>query len=104
MSKNPWLTDAATGATGATYEIHTVADFLLVPEARRRICLREFHSWMAIQDGMTDLICSVGDTIGTPVPREALRWRNEVFKWHDDGKAVIAVQMNECESDRTDPS
>lgn len=45
--KSPWLADAAKGATGETYEIRTVEDFFKVPEERRRICLREFHSWMS---------------------------------------------------------
>lgn len=92
---NPWLAKADDGATGATYEIRTVTDFLMVPESRRRICLREFHSWMAIQEGLTDLFCAVGDALETPVPREALHWRNDVFRWIDDGKATVSVR---CES------
>lgn len=93
MAKNPWLADAKRGATGATYELRTVADFFKVPEARRRICLREFHSMMAIQEGTTALLCAAGDALHTPISPNDLHWQMDVFRWVDDGKATISVQM-----------
>ena len=95
MKRSPWSGSAATGATGETYEIRVIADFLNVPQSRRRICLREFHSWLAIQEDMKQLICAAGDALNTPVPPDALHWRNEVFRWVDDGKATITVRLEE---------
>src|SRR5688572_8587838 len=86
--RNPWLASAAKGATGGAFEIRTVADFLKVPEERRRICLREFHSWMAMGQGVRDLLLAVGDSMQTPIPPEAITFRTDVFRWHDDGKAT----------------
>jgi hypothetical protein len=95
--KNPWLAAASIGATGNTYKIRTVTDFFLVPEDRRRICLREFHAWMAIQEGITALILAMSDTLDVGVKPEHLHWRNEVFRWVDDGKASIGVEIQEME-------
>lgn len=61
--ENPWLANAADGATGETYEIRTVVDFLKVPAARRRICLREFHASLALQEGITALLCAASDSL-----------------------------------------
>ena len=98
MTKNPRLDDAAAGATHQTYEIRTVADFLKVPEARRRICLREFHSWLDIQASITNLLCVASETINgadDALKPENIRWQNQAFNWNDDGKATISVQMVE---------
>lgn len=96
--KNPWLADAAIGATGETYEIRTVADFLKVPTERRRICLREFHSWLDIQKSMIDLLCAASDALDGGLKPEHFTWRNEVFRWVDDGKAVMSVTMEPPQS------
>jgi hypothetical protein len=93
VKKNSWLASASKGATHQRYEIRTVTDFFKVPEDRRRICLREFHSWLAIQEGVTALLTAAGDSMETPIPPDAIHWHNEVFTWIDDGKATIGVQM-----------
>lgn len=95
MSESPWLSDAAKGATGQTYEIRTVADFMKVPESRRYVCLREFHSWLSIQVSIVELFMAVADGMGTPLPSDAIQMQEpDVFRWHDDGKATVSVHLN----------
>jgi hypothetical protein len=84
---NPWLQDADVGATGETYEIRAVADFLKVPESRRYVCLREFHAWLTILEGTRDLLVTCG------VPADAIHPHTDVFRWSDDGKATVSVRM-----------
>ena len=96
MAKSPWSVDAAEHATLKTYEIRTVADFLIVPEERRSVCLREFHSWLAIQEGVTALLLAANDALEGDLKREHLHWQNDVFRWNDDGKACISVEMREA--------
>lgn len=92
--KSPWLADAAIGATGETYELRTVSDFLKVPEDRRYVCLREFHAWLYMQRAVADLICASAASLGETLPRECIHVRNgDVFRWMDDGKAAINVTI-----------
>ncbi len=92
--ESPWSADAEPGKTGATYEIRTVVDFLKVPEARRRICLREFHSWMAMQEGVAALLEATADTLGGDLKAgRDFNFTNDVFAWIDDGAATITVNM-----------
>lgn len=93
MTKSPWLADAAKGATHQTYEIRTVADFLKVPAERRRICLREFDAWCALQEGVTDLLCAASGALDGDLTPADLHWQNEVFRWNDDGEACLSVQI-----------
>jgi hypothetical protein len=92
--KNPWLEDAAKGATGETYEIRTIADFFKVPEARRYVCLREFHAFMTMQEGFVDLLCAAGDALEAPMLRSAIHMQTDVYRWHDDGKATVSIHLH----------
>lgn len=94
-AKNPWQASASQGATHAVYEIRTVADFLKVPEARRRICLREFHSWLGIQADITALLVAASDASGGGLKPENFHWHTDVFRWNDDGEGCISVRMVE---------
>jgi hypothetical protein len=97
MNKSPWLAKASVGATGATYEIRTVADFFKVPESRRRICLREFDAWMAVKEGVSNLITIAGKGA---VTADQFVWHRDVFRWVDDGKATISVEMKPSDPSR----
>jgi hypothetical protein len=89
--KSPWSSDAAVGATMQDYEIRTVADFLKVPEERRYVCLREFHSWLHMQQAVVDLLVACG------AQPEQVRMRNpDLFTWKDDGEATISVTLHEA--------
>lgn len=101
--KSPWSVDASDGATQHTYEIRTVGDFFQVPEERRRICLREFHSWMVIQEGVTALLVAAGASLDTAITTNQLHWENSVFRWMDDGKACISVVMTVAKAAESDP-
>ena len=92
MTKSPWLANAATDATGKTYEIRTVADFLKVPEERRRICLREFNAWLTLIVAVPDLLVAAGASKDSIALREP-----DVFRWRDDGKATMSVEIIESE-------
>ncbi len=89
-SKNPWLADAADGATMESYEIRAISDFLKVPEARRQICLREFDAWMITQEAVLALLEACGAEPGQFQIHDP-----DVFVWHDDGKATMAVEIRE---------
>jgi hypothetical protein len=93
QKKSPWLADAAVGATHQTYEIRTVADFFQVPEDRRRICLREFNAWLMLKEQVTSLLCAASASLDADLKPSDLRWETDVFRWNDDGKAVLSVQM-----------
>ena len=97
--RSPWSVDAATGATGQVFEIRTVADFLKVPEARRRICLREFHAWLHIGQATVDLFEVVGQSLGYESIRDAIAPQYDVFRWHDDGEATVSVQIQTTSAD-----
>lgn len=90
MTVSPWLVDAAVGATGQTYEIRTITDFFRVPDGRRRICLREFHAWLGLQEGVTAMLTAPGPHA---IRADQLQWKNDVFRWSDDGKAIFNVIM-----------
>jgi hypothetical protein len=92
-TKNPWLADASDGATGCTYEVRTVKDFLLIPADRRFIALREFHSWLHVQQAFMDLLLAAAESLGTPIPAESMKFNNDVFRWVDDGKATIGINI-----------
>ena len=94
MAKSPWLADAAKGATGETYEIRTVFDFLKVPEDRRRICLREFHAWLMLHESIQSLIQAGLEAAGAPIQSEAISFRGDCFRWVDDGKAIMTVLIH----------
>jgi hypothetical protein len=88
--KSAWEADAAEGATMRDYEIRAVEDFLKVPESRRCVCLREFHSWLHMQTAVVDLLVACG------AEREQVRMRDPgVFVWKDDGAATISVTLHE---------
>lgn len=96
MTKNPWLADAAVGATGETFEIRTVQDFLKVPEDRRRICLREFDAWLTMQVAVIGLVHAAGDALGMQLPPDTIQMvEPELFRWIDDGLATATVQLLE---------
>jgi hypothetical protein len=99
--KNPWLIAASAGATGKTYEIRTVTDFFLVPEDRRCVCLREFHSWLVIQEGVTGLLTAASSALDGGLKADDLHWQNGVFRWVDDGKGCIGVEMRVLEKQET---
>jgi hypothetical protein len=86
-----WDRDAADGATGRSFEIRTVADFLKVPADRRRVCLREFHVWLAIPEAVMGAVRATAEAMGQPAPE--LRPKLDVFVWHDDGKATASVEI-----------
>lgn len=95
---DPWLADAATGATGQTFEIRSVEDFFKVPEGRRRICLREFHVWMSMLDGMEELFGATRDALGIPAEACGVKGKRDVFVWYDDGLAEARAEMHVEES------
>jgi hypothetical protein len=69
------------------YEICTVADFLKVPVERRRACLRDFATWLDIQEPLLRLMEAAGAEPGQFV------FRNEIFVWIDDGKREMKVEI-----------
>jgi hypothetical protein len=94
MSKSPWLIDPATGATGETYEIRAVEDFFNVPAERRRVCLREFHSWMAVLEEFPIILAEVD-----PELMKAIHIKRDVFRWHDDGKGAVVSSIHISQAD-----
>ena len=96
---NPGLEDAEKDATHQVYEIRTIQDFFTVPSDRRRICLREFHAWMMMQEETTTIVCATAERIAEPgsLKPSDLHWHNEVYRWSDDGKATITVQIKVME-------
>jgi hypothetical protein len=98
--KNPWLASASDGATGQTFEIRTVKDFLTVPEDRRRICLREFDAWLSLQVSVKDLILAAANALGTSLPDDAIQMQEaDVFRWIDDGLATMSVTLEPARAD-----
>jgi hypothetical protein len=69
--------------TGERYEIRTVADFLLVPESKRALCLREFGTWLKVHDPLVALL-------GGP---DVVKMR-PVYTWIDDGKREMSITLH----------
>jgi hypothetical protein len=90
MSEIGWEMSAKVGATGQRFEIRTVADFLTVPEDRRFVCLREFHAWLTMGEGIAALLGIAGDTLGASVNAV---FKSDVFVWIDDGKATAHASI-----------
>jgi hypothetical protein len=69
----------------ARYRIEHVADFLSVPESRRRECLNEFAMWLELAPAAMVLVEGI-DGVERPV-----------FVWIDDGRndAKITFQIGE---------
>lgn len=87
-----WNSSAKRGATGESYEIATLADFLKVPAHRRRICLREFHAWLTMAEELPKLYEASAAVLG----KDAAGWlvpRLETFTWVDDGKGTVSAQI-----------
>jgi hypothetical protein len=70
--------------TGEIFELRKVVDFIRIPKARRRECLREFYKLL---EGV-DYLHAVSASIDPEAPFDF------VFKWKDDGirKGKITVK------------
>ena len=77
--------------TGLTFEIRTVEDFLAIPHTRRAACLREFASFLKLASAFNGLLEAVTDEV-TGVPG-AVKYKVEVFRWTDDGRKDISVNV-----------
>lgn len=63
------------------YRIKTVHDFLIVPEDRRAVCLREFGVWL----GLCTALLGVMDGIPVGMP--------DAFVWIDDDLHTATISV-----------
>lgn len=64
------------------YEIRSVQDFMLVPEYRRALCLREFEIWIGMMEDIKKLMADV------PVRLP------DAYVWIDDGKHQATIRFS----------
>jgi hypothetical protein len=57
-----------------------------------------------MQERVPALLRAVGESMGTPLPADAITMiEPDVFRWIDDGKATISVQLSELAPESETP-
>lgn len=73
-----------------TYDIRTVADFLLVPEDRLDVCLHEFRIILDMARGAKIVLEAVTDEVTKQPGAVEYNFMN-CFHWIDDGEGTVKV-------------
>ncbi len=93
------MTSLPQSGTPPTYDIRTVADFLLVPEDRLDVCLHEFRIMLEMARNAKIVLEAVTDEVTQSKGAVRFDFMN-CFHWIDDGEGTVDVHVQIPDGER----